>query len=178
MGEIYKMHSMQADSKKPRSTSPWSKEVDIALIAHWLSKKKLEDFSYDGAGAIKPSDIKARMFALRSRCPSMKALQKKSLKSLREQAMDLVDRTVKLLREKKESNDSGLSIHKPLRDEVLLWSQDHTDIRRSPFSFRRIAREQRSKNSYLRMPYPSLKYDANMHALLLPTPPSRNPFLP
>ena len=172
------MHSMQAESKKPRSTSSWSKEVDMALVAHWLSKKKLKDISYDGAGTIKPDDIRNRMRRLRSKCPSMKALQKKSLKSLREQAMDLVDRTVKLLREKKESNDSGLSIHKPLRDEVLLWSQDHTDIRRSPLSFRRKARERRSKNSYLRMPYPSLKYDANMHALLLPTPPSRNPFLP
>ena len=124
MGEIYKMHSMQADSKKPRSTSSWSKEVDMALVAHWLSKKKL-----------------------RSKCPSMKALQKKSLISLHEQATDLVDRTVKLLREKRESNDSGLSIHKPLRDEVLLWSQDHTDVKRSPLSFRRRAREQRSKNS-------------------------------
>ena len=97
----------------------------------------------------------------------MKALQKKPLKSLREQATDLVDRTVKLPREKRESNDSSLSIHKPLRDEVLLRSQDHTDIRRSPLSFRRRAREQRSKNSYLRMPYPSLKYDANMPKLKL-----------
>ena len=75
------MHSMQADSKKPRSTSSWSKEVDIALVAHWLSKKKLKDFSYDGAGTIKPDDIKNRMRRLRSKCPSMKALQKKSLKS-------------------------------------------------------------------------------------------------
>ena len=76
------MHSMQADSKKPRSTSSWSKEVDIALVAHWLSKKKLEDFSYDGTGAIKPDDIRNRMRRLRSKCPSMKALQEKSLKSL------------------------------------------------------------------------------------------------
>ena len=118
------MHSMQAGSKKPRSTSPWSKEVDMALIAHWLSKKKLKDFSYDGAGTIKPDDINHRMRTLRSKCPSMNVLQKKSLKSLREQATDLVDRTVKLLREKRESNDSGLSIHKPLREEVLLRSQD------------------------------------------------------
>ena len=132
MGEIYKMHSMQADSKKPRSTSSWSKEVDMAPVAHWLSKKKLKDFSYDGAGTIKPDDIRNRMRRLRSKCPSMKALQKKSLISLHEQATDLVDRTVKLLREKRESNDSGLSIHKPLRDEVLLWSQDHTDVKRSP----------------------------------------------
>ena len=52
MNEIYTMHSMQADSKKPRSTSSLSKEVDMALIARWLSKKRLKDFSYDGAGTI------------------------------------------------------------------------------------------------------------------------------
>ena len=115
------MHSMQAESKKPRSTSSWSKEVDMALIAHWLSKKKLKEFRYDGAGTIKPSDIKARMFALRSKCPSMKKLQEKSLV---QEATELVERAVTFLRGNRESNDSGLSIHKPLREEVLLRSQD------------------------------------------------------
>ena len=117
------MHSMQAESKKPRSTSSWSKEVDMALIARWLSKKRLKDFSYDGAGTIqiKPSDIKYRVFALRSNCPSMKKLQEKSLV---QEATELVERAVTFLRGNRESNDSGLSIHKPLREEVLLRSQD------------------------------------------------------